>query len=86
MAERCVVCGKKYKRSVTAAHLKSHRISKKRYTAKQEQLTEAQWNFYWKNEKIRAAYPDPVGEIDEPIKGFSTYGDWVRDRHPELSE
>lgn len=84
MAERCVICGKKYKRSITAAHLKSHGISSRKYKIAQNKLTRTQWRFYWKNEKIQAMFPDALADLDEPVKGFSSYSDWVQNRYPEL--
>jgi len=86
MPERCILCGRKYKRKVSDAHLKSHKISSRRYKTAKEHLTEAQWNYYWKNEKVQAIFPDPLAELDEPVKGFSSYLAWVQDRKPELSE
>ena len=46
MSARCVLCGKSYAKKVTDPHLKSHKVSKKKYAAAVEALPEAAWEFW----------------------------------------
>ena len=62
MATKCVVCGKEYARDVTGAHLKSHKMSRKKYDALVAQLPQEAWDFYWldMNNYLRRLFPDPI--------------------------
>ncbi len=71
---RCVICGREYKRNVTAAHLRKHRISKKRYDETAAKLTDEMWEFYWTNEHTREVFPDPVGKLKKATPaGFKSF-------------
>jgi hypothetical protein len=83
----CVICGKSYKTKVTDSHLKSHKISEKKHAAMVDALPQAAWEFYWSDDEdkapIRKIFPNPLESRGKVWKGFLTYEDWGRSRHPE---
>jgi hypothetical protein len=83
MAEICVLCGKSYKKKVTTAHLVSHKTTARTYKKKAAALPEAAWAEYWGNENLQRIFPKPLKARKKVWKGFKTFEDWGRARHPE---
>jgi hypothetical protein len=83
MAEICVLCGKGYKRSVTASHIESHDITERTYAGRVKKLPEAAWVYYWANEPVQKIFPNPLKARKKAWKSFTTYEQWCRARHPE---
>ena len=77
MAERCVICGQKYARKVSSAHIKTHG-SGRTYQRTANKLSADEWNLYWKRDSFQAAWPNPTGE-NEPVKGFKNFVEYIRD-------
>ena len=83
----CVLCGKKYKREVTDAHLKSHKVSREELDAKAVGLSESEWVFYWENPGLRKLFPNPTET--ERADQRKTFKQWVeqpkiQEKYPEL--
>jgi len=83
MSAICVLCGKGYSKKVTAAHLVSHGTAAKTYEKKAKALPEEAWAYYWVNEPVRNIFPKPLKKRKKAWKGFMTFEDWGRARHPE---
>ena len=83
MAAICVICGKSYKSKVTDSHVKSHGLSVKAFEKKVKALPEAAWVEYWGDENLQRIFPNPLKSRGKVWKGFLTYEDWGRSRHPE---
>ena len=75
MSARCVLCGKSYAKKVTDPHLKSHKVSKKKYAAAVEALPEAAWEFYWTHPGLQVNFPNPASEKKGP-GGALTFKQW----------
>ena len=73
----CVICGQGYSKKVTDAHIKSHRVSKRKYAKLAAKLPQQAWDFYWLdiNDYLRNLFPDPVnGGPSNPNNNLCKHG------------
>ena len=72
---RCVICGKEYARKVTTSHLKSHKISEKKYNKLAVLLSEEMWEFYWTHPGMQKRWNDATASTpsDGRTYTFKTY-------------
>lgn len=59
---RCAVCGKEYKKAVSDSHVKTHKISRKKYAERAGVLSEELWEFYWTHPGMQKRWPDAAAE------------------------